>query len=164
MTDQPWWPRGSPPDEEGHGQGGRFRGDGPEVEGWVQRLSEQIEPAIRYYHGTVVEDLEEVLPASAHGRGVIFTSDTDPDYAYATGSETDAWYYAELAWNATSSGIPRVFEVEPIDWDDIEEDPPFDQHGRSRSTRDQDVRSRTGWRVVRGLRIPEAWGDPEDWR
>lgn len=132
-------------------------------ERWIQRLSEQIEPAIRYYHGTTIEGLEEILPISRHGGVSIYPFTGDRDYAYAT-DEAGAWHYAEGAWAAMAGGIPHVYEVEPIDPDDVEVDPFYDEMGRSRSTRDQDVRSRAGWRVLRELPWPEAWGDPEDWR
>lgn len=91
-----------------------------------------------------------------------FPSDTDPSFAYATPHEDDAWNYAEKAWHSTSHGRPRVFQVESLG--DHEEDPAFDQHGRSRSNFTDDRRSQQGWRVLREMPMPEHMGTPEDWR
>ena len=136
-------------------------------EGWIQRLSEQIEPAIRYFHGTTREDLEEILPATHenHYGPVLFPADTNPEYAYATEVERDAWHYAEKAHAAGDAGtLPRVYEVEPINPDDVEEDEFYTPQGRPRSILEADRRSRSGWRVIREMPWPEEYGDPEDWR
>lgn len=114
------------------------------------------------YHGTVREDLDDIIPAAEHCRGVIFASDTDPKYAYATPSLSDAWTYAEKAWHASGTGIPRVYRVEPLG--DVEPDPQEDAYGRSRGNCEADVRSRDGFTVVEEMPFPEAFGDPEDWR
>ena len=135
--------------------------DGQFREDWASRVSDQI-GGVKYYHGTVQEDLEEVIPANAGGQRSVFPSDTDRDYAYASEKLEDAWHYAEMAWNASGSGRPRVYEVGPI-VGDVEEDPMFRPDGTSRSNFEGDRRSRSGWRVLREVDFPEAWGDPEDW-
>lgn len=116
------------------------------------------------YHGTVREDLDIIEPASAHGGPRTFehTADGDPGYAYATPSLSDAWAYAEKAWHASGTGIPRVYRVEPLG--DVEPDPQEDAYGRSRGNCEADVRSRDGFTVVEEMPFPEAFGDPEDWR
>lgn len=114
----------------------------------------------RYYHGTTVPHLRFVRPAGPCGR-VTFPSDTDRRYAYATTSVEDAWFYAEKAWGARSTGIPRVYEVEPTG--PVEDDPTEDERGYPRSNFASDVRSREGWAVKREIPMPESMGDPEDW-
>lgn len=159
--DQPRWPAGAPEDEHHHGQGGRWIGA-------LDAAMGAVGTATRYFHGSVTEDLEEVLPATRHGRRPTFPHDTDRAYAYATSgedAESNAWHYAEQAHAAGDAGtLPRVYEVEPIDPSDVEEDPFYNDQGRPRSIMDGDVRSRTGWRVIRELPWPEHFGDPEDWR
>ena len=121
--------------------------------------------AKQYFHGTVTPNLEEITPGVSHGRRPTFPHDTDPNYAYATGDERWARHYAEMAHAAGDAGtIPRVYQVEPKDPSDVEEDPFYDSHGRSRSIFDTDVRSKSGWNVVKEMPWPEEWGDPEDWR
>ncbi len=112
-----------------------------------------------YYHGTTAEDLDEVAPASSHRRGVIFPNMTDLDYAYATPSESNAWHYAELAWNAGETGIPRVYRVKPTG--PVEEDPTHWPNGDSRGNFSDDVRSRYPFEVHEELPTPEHW--QEDW-
>jgi hypothetical protein len=115
-----------------------------------------------YYHGTTEEDLSEVSPATNHRRGVIFPHQTDPEYGYATPSESNAWHYAELAWNATDHGIPRVYRVRPTG--PIEEDPTHWPNGESRGNFSDDVRSRHPFEVHEELPTPEHWQrDEEDW-
>jgi hypothetical protein len=116
----------------------------------------------QFFHGTVRAHLNEILPGSVHGRGVIFPHDTDPSRAYATTNESDAWNYAEKAWHASGSGIPRVYHVEPLGHH--EPDPQTDEHGRRRGNWANDYRSTVGWRVVRERPMPEDLGKPEDWR
>lgn len=114
-----------------------------------------------FYHGTTRENLTHVLPPHEHGAGVMFPHDTSRDHAYASNNASDAWDYAEKAWGATEKGVPRVYEVRPRG--EHEQDPPFDQHGNSRSNFSGDRRSRHGWNVVRELPMPEHMGTPEEW-
>lgn len=117
-----------------------------------------------FFHGTVIEGLTEVMPATKHGRGVIFPHDTDRNFAYATPSESNAWNYAEKAWHAASdvAGPPRVYRVRAVG--PTEEDPQYDQHGRHRSNYGDDIRSRWKFIVVEEVPMPEEMGDPDDWR
>lgn len=119
------------------------------------------EPAA-LYHGTTLAGLDDVLPAVEHRQGVVFPSDTDAGYAYATPSLSDAWAYAEKAWHASGTGIPRVYRVEALGA--VEPDPQEDAHGRPRGNFAADVRSRDGFAVVEEMPFPEEYGDPEDWR
>jgi hypothetical protein len=114
-----------------------------------------------FFHGTVIEGLTEIVPASKHGRGVIFPHVTDRNFAYATPDERTAWTYAELAYNAADRGVPRVYRVRAVG--PTEEDPQYDQHGRSRSNYAGDIRSRWKFIVVEEVPMPEAMGTPSDW-
>jgi hypothetical protein len=126
-----------------------------------------------YYHGTVMTDWDFdqfenqdagalVLPARVHG-SVIFTSDTDPDYAYVTPELSTAWYYAELAATHRSTGRPRVFQVRATG--PVEPDVEFDRYGNRRGIMSQDLRSRYPFEFVGEMEPPEhlrAYDDDED--
>lgn len=116
----------------------------------------------KFFHGTTQSGLKKIAPANEHRRPVVFASDTDKRFAYATGDESNAWVYAEKAWHAGNTGVPRVYEVAPLG--DVEKDPPIDEHGRSRSVYDTDVRSHKGFRVLREVKMPEDMGVPDDWK
>lgn len=118
------------------------------------------------YHGTAREGLigKTILPVDVTGMPATFPSDTDRGYAYATVEPSTAWHYAELAWNAASVGIPRVYEVAPVDGADVEDDPTHDARGNSRGNFPDDRRSRAGFLVIRELPMPDDMGDPDDWR
>lgn len=134
---------------------------------WTTAAAFQLEAAAEpetYYHGTTNPRLRNVFPANRLHRSRTFFSATDPDYAYATQNPDDAWSYAEKAWNVGEKPHrPRVYEVAPHNPDDVEVDPPFDEHGNNRSTNEGDRRSKSGFRVIRQLPFPKDWGDPEDW-
>lgn len=142
-------------------------GDGQFAEnnGWIAQVAEALpggayDDGQVYYHGTVVEDLEHVQPANTHRRGVAFPNDTDPDYAYASPSERNAWHYAELAWNNSSSGIPRVYRVRSTG--PVEEDPYY-PGGVSRGNFSDDIRSRHPFEILDELPTPDHFlTDPDD--
>lgn len=141
----------------------RYRGLRRVVSAFQRAAQESWEEPKDYYHGTTEEDMDEVSPAVSHRRGVVFPHQTDPEYAYATPSERNAWHYAELAWNAGASGIPRVYRVRPTG--PIEEDPTHWPNGESRGNFSDDVRSRHPFEVHEELPTPEYWlqDDDEDW-
>lgn len=114
------------------------------------------------YHGTVAEDLDQIQPASTHRRGVVFASDTNPDYAYATTDPDTAWHYAEMATHASASGRPRVYVVAPTGA--VETDPALDDAGRPRSNFESDVRSRDPFDVLDEISRPPSkrWMDEDD--
>jgi hypothetical protein len=116
----------------------------------------------RFYHGTVeeFEPDDHILPSAQHGNAT-FRHESDPEHAYATTKEDDAWWYAEHAWGARSHGTPRVYQVEPLGH--TEEDPQWDGE-RHRGNLEHDVRSQHGFRVLHEVEPPEYMGDPEDWR
>jgi hypothetical protein len=115
------------------------------------------------YHGTTRENLTAVTPAAEHGGHVSFQHDTDVAYAYATPNLADAWIYAEKAWHASSSGIPRVYRVEAVG--DVEPDPQERADGSHRGNYEADVRSRAGFTVVEEMPWPDYFiGSPGDWR
>ena len=116
----------------------------------------------QFFHGTIREGLSEIVPASTHGKGAVFPSVTSTAHAYATPDVSNAWHYAEMAWNAAGSGIPRVYQVEPLG--EHEEDPAVDGKGNPRGNFSGDRRSTKGWRVTREVPMPENMGTPEDWR
>lgn len=116
----------------------------------------------RLFHGTVVADLEQVLPAWETGAAVSFPHDTNPAYAYATPDEDTAWAYAEKAWHCHDRGIPRVYVVAPLG--ELEVDPSTDGHGQLRGNYSSDLRSRDGFAVVCELPMPERLGEPDEWR
>jgi hypothetical protein len=122
---------------------------------------DNLNPAQFYYHGTTTEGLGNVQPAAKHGGSVAFPHDTDKNYAYATPNEDDAWHYAEKTWNATASGIPRVYKVQPSG--PVEPDPQYGPHG-SRGNFESDVRSRHQFKVIGEIPMPEHMGEPEEWR
>lgn len=140
------------------------RGTQPRLSG--RRMSEQVKLATGqdYYHGTVIKGLKEILPGTVHKGPVIFRSDTDPSFAYATPDVSNAWSYAEKAWNATDiiPSVPRVYRVRAVG--PVEPDPTVDRHGRQRSNYDTDVRSRWKFVVIEEVPMPEEYGSPEDWR
>lgn len=107
----------------------------------------------KYYHGTVAEELTEIHPGGTHSGQTVHPLKGMDGYVYFTTNVTTAWHYAELAWNATSSGIPRVYEVVPTG--EVIEDPNQEFAG--------DYCSRLPLKVVRELPMPELMGNPEDW-
>lgn len=119
-----------------------------------------------YYHGTTVPDVTHVLPASAHGQGVTFRSDTSADHAYATTSHKDAWNYAEKASEIHGGGRPRVYQVRPIGGHkNVEPDPAWDERtGRSRGNNESDHRSKHGFEVVREMKMPKDIHENGLWR
>lgn len=118
-----------------------------------------------YYHGTTVPNVSHILPARQHGGPQVFGNGlSSPDHAYATTSESDAWDYAEKAWNAAPSGRPRVYKVHPIGGhEDVEPDPQEDEHGNNRYVNQNDHRSTQGFHVLHEMPFPHHFGDPEDW-
>lgn len=120
-----------------------------------------------YYHGTTrhFEPGERILPAAQHGRGSVFPYESSPEHAYATMNPSDAWHYAELAWNEGDpqpGDHPKVYRVRPIS--EHEHDPMYDDRGRSRGNFEGDVRSRHGFEVLDEVPMPEHMGRPKDWR
>lgn len=117
------------------------------------------------FHGTTVAGLvgKTLLPAARSGRKPLYIAETDPEYAYAT-SEDHVWHYAEAAWRCADNGIPRAYEVEPLDPRDVEEDPMYADNGECRSVFADDRRSRSGFRVVRELPMPDDMGPADEWR
>ncbi len=132
------------------------------------RMPARLVEADVFYHGTVgdpdVDELDEIQPADVHGRGVSHPAMTDTGYAYAASSERSAWYYAELAWNnrvGSDREVPRVFRVRATG--PVEEDPFYDEQGRSRSVNDGDVRSRHPFEILDELPTPDQFiTDPDD--
>jgi GNAT superfamily N-acetyltransferase len=123
-----------------------------------------------YYHGTTVPDVTHILPANHHGKGVVFHSVTDKDYAYASEDPKDAWNYAEKAYDTLGNGPkgdrhPRVYQVRPVGGHEhVEKDPEWDHvRGISRGNNESDRRSKKGWEVVREMKMPKHMGKPEDW-
>jgi hypothetical protein len=114
--------------------------------------SDHLNPQ-QFFHGTVAEDLDEVTP---RGEGRYFRSDHEGTHAFATTDVDDAWHYAEKAWHHASSGVPRVYQVEPLG--DVEKDP----HEQNYSGKWH--RSKTGFGVVGEVPMPEHMGPQEDWR
>lgn len=116
-----------------------------------------------FYHGTTVEGVTHILPASKHRGHVTFPHDTDREHAYASTKEGDAWDYAEKAWHASGTGVPRVYKVHPMG--PHEKDPQVDERGDWRGgVNESDVRSKHGFAVLHEVPMPEHMGDPEDWR
>lgn len=98
-----------------------------------------------YYHGTTVEDLEQVHPN--HGTRGNFGNNGgihEPGYAYATG-RSSAEHYADMA-ALTHGGRAHVYQVEPRG--PVEKDPKYDVHGNNRGNHANDVRSRHGFSVL----------------
>lgn len=133
----------------------------------VVQHEEEPEPdfpgkGVTYYHGTIGEhgtddSPDHIEPASTHGQGVTFSSDTSPDHAYATTSEKDAWDYAGKAfdWRGTERRhVPKVYEVRATG--PVEKDPDWDDKtGRSRAVNESDHRSKHPFEVVREVDPPE---------
>jgi GNAT superfamily N-acetyltransferase len=118
-----------------------------------------------YYHGTTTGDVTHILPASKHHSGVVFPSDTDHDYAYASLDKDAAWSYAEKAHYVTG-GKPRVYQVRPMhgDHSHVEEDPQWDDtRNQFRGNYEGDRRSKVGFEVVRELKTPRHIHESFDW-
>jgi hypothetical protein len=177
-----WEERDHPrhPAETPDSRGGQFR-----EKTWVERVAEQMAGGLPevpddfyddtvYYHGTVMTDYDFdefenqeagalVQPARVHG-SVIFTSDTDPDYAYVTTELRDAWYYAELAANHRPTGRPRVFRVQATG--PVEPDLEFTPSGQRRGIMSHDLRSRYPFEFLEEMEPPEhlrAYDEDEDY-
>ncbi len=110
-----------------------------------------------FYHGTVEEELDEILPCDVTGFRAIHSILSDTAYAYATTSVSSAWRYAELSWNhvasrtpgrADDSQFPHVYIVEPLG--EVESDP-------NRDAMSGDYRCAEGWAVVGELPTPDHW-------
>jgi rifampin ADP-ribosylating transferase len=110
-----------------------------------------------YYHGTTVPDVTHILPASQHGQGVVFHSDTSPEHAYASTDLKDAWDYAQKAYDHKMNGRPRVYQVRPMGGhQSVEKDPEWnDATGRHRGNNESDFRSKHGFEVVREMKPPK---------
>lgn len=134
--------------------------DGQFVEDWADAISARLPGSDQiFYHGTVVPHLEQVRPGREHGQ-VVFPHDTDPDFAYANPELAAAYHYAELAYNAASYGRPRVYKVRATG--PVEEDPFYDEHGRSRSIMSGDVRSRHAFEVIEEMPAPSWWTEEDE--
>jgi hypothetical protein len=107
----------------------------------------------QFFHGSSTEGLTEITPRGAQR---YFHSDHPGTHAFATTSESDAWDYAEKAWNHADKGIPRVYRVEPKG--EVEKDPHY------QNTEGTWHRSKHGFRVVGEVPMPEHMGPAEDWR
>ena len=124
---------------------------------WVGESDDPRRHFTRFFHGTtaVLEEGEEILPAEETGVGRAHRLIGHGTMAYATGTENDGWRWAELAWNNTDGGRPRVYEVEPVGaWlgDDEDDAGSFA------------VMSPDGWRVLRAVGFPPEWdGGDADW-
>lgn len=113
------------------------------------------------YHGTTVEHLTHVLPASQHGGRALY-DETDHSYTYATHDLAGAWDYAADAHAAArekgqaAGRVPRVYEVRPLhgDHSHVEDDPNY-EGGVYRGTHPGDRRSRVGFETVRELPMPQ---------
>ena len=120
---------------------------------------DSLHPTQFFFHGTSAKLARGAVirPSSQSnfGAGV-----SDQNYAYATPDQSNAWHYAETAWNNTG-GRPRVYRVEPIG--EHEADPELDEHGSRRGNFDGDRRSQQGWRVLNERSMPGHMGPPEDW-
>jgi hypothetical protein len=123
-------------------------------------------PQFKFFHGTTsrFNPGDEILPPSRRSNRIrpLYTA-TDPDYSYATEDQDTAWQWAEAAWHHSQDEAPRprVFGVAPMG--EVEEDPLYDAHGQSRGTFASDRRSRSGWKVLGEVQMPEHIGTPEEW-
>jgi hypothetical protein len=119
----------------------------------------------QFFHGTDRHfTVGEVISPAGESGGVNYPNTTDRRYAYATDSESNAWHYAETTWMGGDgqNGPPTVYEVAPLGRHS--KDPASDKSGFSRGTFQGDRRSKSGWKILRQLPMPEHMGDPEDWR
>ena len=127
-------------------------------------MSEEVLHPEQFFHGTVspLKEGDVIEPVSKSSwRKPRFPSDTDPEFAYATGHD-EAWDYAEKAWHSTSGAShPKVFQVEPLG--EHEPDPTRDAQGNLRNNWAADRRSKAGWRVLNEVQMPEHLGTPEEW-
>ena len=118
------------------------------------------------YHGTTQTFRvgDHITPAVQHGGEVAFPHTTSREHAYATSDPSNAWHYAETAWNNADAGgtHPKVYRVRPLG--PVEDDPTHTPSGESRGTFTGDVRSKHGFEVVGEEPMPEHMGEPEDWR
>ena len=124
---------------------------------WVGDPDDPRQHLTRFFHGTtaVLEPGEEILPAEETGAKRAHWNMGHGSMAYATGSPDDGWRWAELAWNNTDHGRPRVYEVQPVgDWMGDDED----------DAGSNAVMSPAGWRVLRAVEFPPEWdGEDADW-
>lgn len=125
----------------------------------------------QFFHGTAMvpqhmpSQIEPVTARPTWAKAAVnFPGTSSPEHAYATSDESNAWHYAEMAWNAKAGKpvVPRVFRVEPTG--EHEEDPAFDDSGNSRGNFSTDRRSQAPWRVVGEVPMPPHMGSPEDWQ
>lgn len=120
--------------------------------------------AQEFFHGTTAH----LKPGDvvAPGKRPVFPNETDTRYSYATSDQDTAWHYAEIAWNARDTGVPRVYQVEPLGRHS--KDPQVGvMPGGTTYSRDNfstDRRSKHGWRVLSEVQMPSHMGDPEDWK
>lgn len=124
---------------------------------WVGDPDDPRRHTTRFFHGTtaVLGEGDEVVPADRDGRRRMHSTIGHGDMAYATGTESDGWKWAELAWNNADGGRPRVYEVEPVgEWLGDDED----------DAGSEALMSPDGWRVIGAVPFPEAFGgDDADW-
>lgn len=114
-----------------------------------------------FYHGTIgrpgEDDFDEIAPASQHGQGVTFHSDTSADHAYATTSEKHAWDYARKAFDwrgQEGEHVPKVYQVSATG--PVEKDPDWDDRlKKHRGNNDTDRRSKHPFVVEREMDPPE---------
>lgn len=104
-----------------------------------------------FFHGTTAH----LFPGDViePGRRSNYVQISDPRYAYATTNRQDAEHYAEVAYHASDTGSPRVYQVEPLGRHS--KDPLVDRQGNSRGNFDSDRRSKDGWEVVGEMELPE---------
>lgn len=114
--------------------------------------SESLSPT-QFYHGSSTGGLSEITP---RGAAHYYPGEHEGTHAFATTDASDAWDYAEKAWNTADSGVPHVYRVEPMG--DVERDP------HEQNYDGKWWRSRQGFKVLGEEKMPEHMGDPEDWR
>ena len=116
-----------------------------------------------FFHGTVAHlSPGDVIQPVGDAIRATFRSDTDPRFAYATTDHDNAWDYAEKAFHASDRGTPRVYRVSPVGRHS--KDPEVGRDGSRRGNHPTDRRSKSGWKVIEEVPMPENMGRPEDWR
>lgn len=136
---------------------------GTDSKSWEDARPKKTERRV-YYHGTTVPNVTHILPATAHGGGLVFPQETSPEHAYATTDLGTAWTYAQKASDVRGGMRPRVYQVRPIGGHQhVEDDPHFDAAGTNRGNYAGDKRSKRGFEVVRELQMPRDVGHPDNW-
>ena len=99
-----------------------------------------------FFHGTTAHLRKGAIIRP--GRKPNFQGESSPEHSYATTSEEHGWDYAEKAFYSTDKGHPRVYQVEPVNHEDVEDDPLTYEHGtmagKLRGNYEGDKRSRSG--------------------